>query len=159
MGAQVQQADEYSPLAAVDFDADAGKIEGKEAGVTRGPMDGESAGVLPGHFVGSPKDIAYAFFGASAPAEFYFEHATHSKYADEVLGLLGTQITYEPVPGAEEEINKLNVAASQQFNTKEPKMRPGDPPNAGLVQANLAASPGDLLPSSESALMSLLFDF
>ena len=159
MGAQVQQADEYSPLGAIAFDPDAETIEGKAAGVTQGPMSGESAATIAGHFVGRKADVATGFFTASAPAEFYLEHHAHFKYADDLLGLLGPQLTPEPVPGAEHELNQINVAASQQFNTKEPKQRAGDPPNAGAIQANLAASPGDLLPSSESAMMSLLFDF
>lgn len=157
MGAQPQQADEYSPQVDVEFDPTPA-VMGKAWGVTRAPMDGDSERIVDTHYVGDPRDIAYAFFGASAPAEFYFEHSPRTKYADELMGLLGPQMDPAPVPGAEEYINQLNAAAMQPFNTKEPKQRASNQPAASDIQANLAASPGDLLPSSESAMLALLFD-
>lgn len=156
MGATAQHADEYSPLAAIDQDPDAGHVIGKTAGISESVMDGESAGVIPGHFVGRKADVGGAYFLASSPAEFYFEHEPRTKYADELLGLLGTQLTPEPVPGAEEQIAQLNTAALSPFHAKEPKTRASDQPSAGEIQANLAASPGDLLPSSESAMLALI---
>lgn len=159
MGATAQHADEYSPRAAIDQDPDAGTVIGKSAAIHEAPMTGESAGVLPGHFVGRAQDVAYALFGSTAPAEFYLEHHADYKYADDLLGLLGPQLTPQPVPGAEQQLAALNTAAADPYRTKEPKVRTTDQPSAGTIQANLAASPGDLLPSSESAMMSLLFDF
>ena len=156
MGATAQQADEYSPRRGVAFDPDAGEVLGKASGVTETPMTGESASVLPGHFTGRAQDIAFALFGSSAPAEFYFEHAPATKYADDLIGLLGPQLTPEPVPGAEAYLAELNTAAADPYHAKEPKQRASDHPEAGVIQANLASSPADLLPSSESAMMALL---
>lgn len=159
MGAQSQQADEYSPLYEIDFDPDQGAIVGKHASQVEAPMDGESAGVLQGHYVGKVRDVLTSFRIASAAPEFFIEHMAPLKYADELEGLLGSQLKPDPVPGAEDYIAVLNEQATNPYSTKEPKTRPGDQPPAGQIQGNLASSPGDLLPSSEAAMMSLLFDF
>ena len=150
-----------SSLSRIDTDPERGALLGTDRGVTSGPETSSSEpGVLAMNILPPGGYVADAFARASAPGQQQLDgpNPTPPKYADELMEDLN--YTVAPTPGL---LDGDNAAVLTQgydpYLTKEPKLRGNEQPATGQIQANLASTPTSGLPSTEQALMSLLFDF
>jgi len=130
---------------------------GTDRGVTEVPQgSGSEPGVLATNIYPPSAYVGSAFAWASAAAEFQLEHQPGPKYADELMEDL--DYTLAPTPGLlDNDQAAVMTGGYDPYLTKEPKLRGNEQPSTGTIQANLASSPGQGLPSTEAALMGLLF--
>ncbi len=148
-----------SSLARVQTDPERSDLLGTDRGVSSGPQGSASEpGVLAMNILPPAALVADAYARASASAQDQLVLMPAPKYADELMEDL--DYTLAPTAGSlDGDKAAILTQGYDPYLTKEPKIRGTEQPSTGEIQSNLASRPGSGLPSTEAALMSLLFDF
>lgn len=148
-----------SSLTRVQTDPEHSDFLGTDRGVSSPPQGSASEpGVLAMNILPPGAYVVSAYQRASAPGESQLDLMPAPKYADELMEQ--HDYTLAPTPGMlDGDAGAILTQGYDPYQTKEPKLRGNEQPSTGQIQANLASNPGSGLPTTEQALMSLLFDF
>ena len=150
-----------SSLSTIETDPEHSQFWGTDYAVMASPQaSGMQDAVLMGNLIPPSADVGRALAVEATPGTQQLDgpKPTPTKYADELMEDLYYSVA--PVSGMlDGDKAAILTQGYDPYLTKEPKLRGNEQPSTGEIASNTATSPGSSLPTTESQLMSLLFDF